>query len=75
MLCMNVLIDMGTITVIVFVLGSTNEEEYSQGMRCGNFRLDLVDLFELVTEKVNSKCRDGLAGHRERLKKPINLFL
>jgi len=50
----------GIITFIGFVSGSGNEVEYSQEMRCGHFRLDLVDYFSLAMERVNSKYGNWL---------------
>ena len=50
----------GIITFIGFVSGSGNEVEFSQEMRCGHFRLDLVIYFSLAMERVNSKYGNWL---------------
>ena len=63
------------VTFIGFVTGSENEVDYFQEMRCEHFRLDLVDYFSLVTEKVNLKYGNGLPRQCERLTHPIKLLL
>ena len=65
----------GIITFLGFVSGSANGVDYSQETRCEHFRLDPVDYFSLVMERVSLKYGNGLPRHCERLRQPIKLLL
>jgi hypothetical protein len=66
---------MFSLTFTGFVSGLENEVEYSQETRCEHFRLDLVDYFSLVMERVKLKYGNGIPRHCERLKQPLKFWL
>ena len=61
--------------IYMFVSGSENEADYSQEMRCGNLRLDVMDYFSLETERVNLKYGNGLPRQLEKVRQPVKLLL